>query len=1014
MQTPRLFRIVRKLQDSLRRFPAGPFSLALASAAVSVSAAAAAEPGGVFELPLQVPAGIRGTVSSAAAPADSWTSVYFVAELPASTLAGSQTAHRVTVPAGTRWLSDGPAGGSLVLTTAYQRIVLPASPELEFAGGGTSAAFTVAGWAWMKDATWFTLASKGDGREWLFGFDRLDRLGLTLSSGDDRRRWSRLSAPLTADEGAWRHYAAVVEEAGAAPRVTLYRDGEPLVQGAVEERGDGFEGLRSRQESIALGSGPAMRARGKGLLGGLEIRNRALDAAAVKALYARGKALLEAPRTEMADLEAVFPGDRETELWSRVPWHQAEALRFTVALPAGAPTNCEVLAFVKDWDYLWYQHLSPGCLVPGVATQVVVSMTAESEAWAPVGHDFRWNGRTLAEPRSIGIRVFCKDSAWTGRVVIASPAILLKPAVPPPPTIRDVRPEAARVPKDGKFEVSFRIPDRHLDPFDTNVVRVTAQFTAPDGTVAEVEGFYANDFYREETPVGERITPQGVPLWRVRYAPRQEGGYVYTLKVRDAGGEASWGPARFTAGPAESKGFIRVSDRDPRFFEFTDGSYYFPIGHNIRSPFDTRHDAAFPWKQRFDEGTSVYRRYFKAMAENGEQFSEVWFSPWSLGLEWDERWPGYHGVGQYNMRHAWEMDRVMDEAAARGIHLNMVIHNHGKFSTFEDQEFGDNPFNADNGGYLQSPNAYFTDPRALEAFRKLMRYTVARWGYSRHVMAWQLWSELDLVGAERNFYRRPEVVEWHRMMGRYIKEIDPNRHLVATHVCGDFNHQNVEIISKPEMDHCAVDAYHGSPDPVFIVSLMKATAQFNNPFLKPVQITEFGGQWSASSMAHLKATLHAALWSSVGVPLAGAPMLWWWMAIDEENLYPAFRGVAAFMKDVDRRDPALLPVDPAFYGDGAPVGELVWACLRSPGLVLGWVGRGPEFEEADLAGPPRVSGLQAELGGLSNGVFKVEYWDTTRGVPVQRVSVASTNGVLRLTLPPFVRDAAFKAQLAVP
>lgn len=972
-------------------------------------------PAPLFRLPLDG-SGARpqSRVTRTAGPSEAWSPVSILAEVPPGVLkTGSDSPLGVSVPAGTRWLSDGAGPGSLVLTTVVQRVILPSSPELSFEGGGTNpGAFSISAWVWMKDATWFTMACKGDGREWLFGLDRQDRLAMTLASGDLKRSWSRLSPPLTADERAWHHYCAVVEESGASPRVSLYRDGEPVTEGAEEARTGAFEGLRNKNEPVSLGSGPQMRARSKGALGGLEIWSRALDAAAVQELYAQGKAALETNRTVAVEAEVVFPGERSIEFWGRTPWHQAEALRFTVSLPTGAPTNCEVLAFVKDWDFLWYQHLAPGCLVPGVSTQVVVSLAPDSEAWSTVGHDFRWNGRTLAEPRSVGVRIFCKDSAWTGRVTVASPGLRPAPAVPPPPTLRDVRPESTRIPKEEKFEVSFRIPDRHVDPFDTNVVQVTGEFTAPDGSVAVVDGFYANDYYREVTTAGERITPQGVPLWRVRYAPRQEGVYQYRLKVRDAGGEAVWGPARFTATPALGHGFVRVSARDPRFFEFTDGSYYFPLGHNIRSPFDTRHDAAFPWEQRFETGSAVYSKYFKAMAENGEQTTELWFAPWSLGLEWDERWPGYHGVGQYNMRHAWELDRVLDEAALRGLQVNLVIHNHGQFSSFSDPEFVDNPFNADNGGYLQTPDGYFTDPRALEAFRKRVRYMVARWGYSRHVLAWQLWSELDLVGAQKNFYRRPECVEWHRMMGRYLKEIDPNRHLVGTHVCSDFNNQNVEIISLPEMDHCPVDAYHGSRDPVQIVALMKATAQFNNPFQKPAQVTEYGGQWSASSLEHLRATLHAGTWSSVGLPLAGAPMLWWWMAIDEENLYPVYKGVAAYMRDVDRRDPALLPADPVFSGGGVSAGELGWACLRSPSLVLGWVCRTPEFETADLAGPPRVKELQAEISGMTNGAFTVEYWDTAKGALARRVSVASTNGVLALTLPPFVRDVAFKVRLA--
>ncbi len=969
-----------------------------------------------FRMPLAFPEELaRATLTVADTPPETnWLPVAFLTALPAGVM-GADTnalADPVNVPAGIRWASIGVEGGALLLLANQPRVSAPHRAELDFSGGGTGAIpFTVSAWAWMEDATWFTMAAKGDGREWLFAFDREDRLGFSLATDDPQKKWTVSSEPLTADEKAWHHYSAVVESAGPAPKATLYRDGVPLT--ATIAGPAGFAGERPLGGALYIGSAPQMRMRSKGALGGLEIRAGALDAAGVKALFARGATALSRPRAETVELESVFPGEREIELWNWRPWLEAEALRFTVSLPADAPTNCETLVYVKDWDWLWYQHLAPGSLVPGVSTQVTVSLAADSEAWIPVGHDRRWNFRTLAEPRNVGVRVFCKESAWTGRVTVASPEARLRPAAVSPPTIRDMRPASSRVARDDKFEVSFRIPDRHLDPFDTNTVRVTGVFTAPDGTTTEVDGFYATDFYREITPAGERIVPQGGPLWRVRFAPRQEGAYAYTLRVRDAGGEAAWGPSKFTVGPPAGRGFVRVSQKDRRFFEFTDGSPYFPLGHNIRSTFDTRHDGAFPWEQRFDTGTARYRDYFRDMAAAGETWAEVWFAPWSLGLEWDERWLGYHGVGQYNMRHAWEMDRVLDEAAKRGLLLNLVIHNHGKFSLFSDREFVDNPFNADNGGWLQSPEDYFTDPRALESFRKLMRYTIARWGYSRNVFAWELWSEFDLVGTKHGFYKNPACVEWHRQMGRFIQELDPNRHLVASHVCGDYGHQDPALIALPEMDHCPVDAYHTSPDPTAIVPLMKATAQFNNPYAKPVQITEFGGSPMAANMAHLRATLHAGLWGSVGVPMGGAPMFWWWMAIDEENLYPVFQGVARFMADVDRRDPELRSSDPAFAGS-VPGQQLVWTCLRSPSQALGWVGRAPEFQTVDLAGPPRMTNLTATVAGLSNGVFAVEYWDTVKGQAAKRESVTVTDGVLTLAWPPFVRDAAFKARRMEP
>lgn len=970
-----------------------------------------------FRLPLEFPAAqTQAVVSRIDSGVDTnWIPIAVLAELPAGVLGRdpSGAVNPVSVPAGTRWVSAGVEDGALLLTSCTQRVTASIRPELDGQASGTNGSpFTISAWAWMKDATWFTVADKGDGREWLFGFDRQDRLGFTLTGSDPKSSWSLYSDPLTGDEKDWHHYGAVVENTGATPTVTLFRDGVPLA-GQVETT-NGFTGLKRANGGLSIGSAGQMRARSQGLLGGLEIWNRALSAPVVKDVYATGAKALGSRGPVAASLPVVFPGAREIELWSAIPWSRAEALRVTVSLPAEAPTNCEALVYVKDWDWLWYQHLVPGCLVPGVSTQLVISVAPESESWAPVGHQQRWNFRCLAEPKNIGVRVFCKDSAWTGRVEVASPEMRLRPDVVPPPFIRDVRPSAGTVPKDEKFEVSFRIPDRHLDPFDAAVVRVTGVFTAPDGSTAEVDGFYANDFYREVTLAGERITPQGGPVWRIRYAPRQEGVYTYSIRVKDAGGEAGWGPGRFTVTPAVGSGFVRVSKKDPRFFEFTDGSPYFPIGHNIRSTFDTRHDGAFPWEQRFDTGTALYGKYFEAMAAAGEQMAEVWFAPWSLGLEWDERWAGYHGVGQYNMQHAWEMDRVMDEASRRGIMLNVVIHNHGKFSLFSDREYLENPFNADNGGYLQTPEAYFDDPRAMESFRKLMRYTIARWGYSRQVFAWELWSEFDLVGTKDGFYKKPVCVEWHRQMGRYVKEVDPNQHLVSSHVCGDYRHQDPNLVSLPEMDHAPVDAYHGNSDPVYIVQLMKETAQSNNLYNKPVLITEFGGSAQAADMAHLRATLHAGLWASTAIPVAGTPMFWWWMAIDEENLYPLFRGPARFMKEVDRRDPELVPVDPFFSGGGVPAGDLGWACLRSPRLVLGWVCRVPEFQTADLAGPPRVQELKVEVGGLTNGLFTVEYWDTAKGEVSGRQRAATTNGLLSLTLPPFVRDAAFQARLAGP
>ena len=689
-------------------------------------------------------------------------------------------------------------------------------------------------------------------------------------------------------------------------------------------------------------------------------------------------------------------------------WVNITSLDFDVDWPAMGATNAQVLVHMMDWDYFWYQNLLPGYLAPGERNHFRVALAPGAAGWAPSGHYGAWSLEALAQPVEFGVRVFYpEESSGTCRLSHVTAALGTDTS---PPYIRGVVANAAQVRCYEKFELTFELPDRYPDPFDSEKVSVVARFETPDGKSVPIEGYHGRNCYRTIDSTGEHVVPQGPPYWRVRYAPRVPGKYRYTLEVRDTRGRATWGPGAFDAMPAERPGFVRVSKRDPRCFEFDNGSYYFPIGHNIRSPFDTRMDSQFPWAQRWPEGSAVYTRYFKSMAEHGETLTEIWSAAWSLGLEWSPLYRGYHGIGQFNLFNAWEMDRVLEEAENRGIHINFVVHNHGKYSTLNDHEWEVNPYNVENGGYLERPDEYFSDPRAMKSFRKLMRYIVSRWGYSPQIFAWELWSELDLTGSYHGSYRRPQVTDWHRLMGRAVKDLDPYDHLVSTHVCGDYTHQSEPIIELPEIDFCAVDAYHGSMDPLHIVTLMRDTASYNNAFNKPVLITEFGGSAYAAGVKHLRDSLHAALWASVCLPLGGTPMFWWWQLVDEEDLYPEFQAVSKFMKGEDRRDPAMVAITPTLRVNDAAAWQLGAQCLMGPKRGLGWIYQAQEFSRLDPLGPPGITNLVLQINGVANARFRVQFWDTSEGKAVGDVRTAVRDGTLKVDVPPFARDIAFKVK----
>ncbi len=714
------------------------------------------------------------------------------------------------------------------------------------------------------------------------------------------------------------------------------------------------------------------------------------------------------PKAASCEFTLVGPAARDFALTAPSPsWFGMGELNWTLALSDGAPTNVQVLVFMKDWDYLWYQQLVPGYAVPGLTNRYRVDLSPAAARWEPRGHHAAWNARTLMEPKEFGIRVFLGGGGSVTGVLSDASAEWMAPDATPP-SIRDVRPSTRQIACFEKFEVTFDLPDRYANPFDPEEVSVTATLETPGGRTVTIDGFYAQEYYRTVTPTGEETLPQAPPHWKIRYAPPRPGNYRYTLHVRDANGTDTWGPGTFVAGPPAQPGYVRVSPADRRYFEFDNGTTFFPIGHNLRSPSDDRLSSQFPWTKRWTEGTASYSRRFTAMREHGENLAEIWMAAWSLGLEWSPGWRGYHGVGQYNLLNAWELDQVINDADRNGLYLNMVIHNHGKFGGFSDGEWDHNPFNRKLGGYLDQPVEYFSNPRAKQSFRQLMRYTVARWGYSPRVFAWELWSELNLTGTNEGSYRTRDYVDWHRFAADAIREFDPNNHLITTHYSGDYNKQNLDITKLPEISHASVDAYHGDPRTLQIVNLLSETARYNNPLEKPVMVTEFGGNWNAQSLSHLENSLHAGLWASTCIPLAGTPLFWWWGLVEEENYYPEFRAISRFMKGEDRRDPSLLPTTPTLTFPDGPVDRFMALALKNDTRALGWLCDANAYAVSSSGVYAPITNLVTRLTGMSNGLYRVEFWNTGEGVLTNRQEIAVKEGTLSVTVPPFSRDIAFK------
>jgi len=717
-----------------------------------------------------------------------------------------------------------------------------------------------------------------------------------------------------------------------------------------------------------------------------------------------------------------FPGEYNFNLRpaEAAQWQSADSVTLALHWPADAPEQTGALAWLKDRDHYWHQRVYPESLKPGITNLIEVPFNSASTGWNTPGHSLAWHHRILLNPESVGFRVF-SDTTYTGKCVLVS-ATLNTRTDPSPPAITNPRVLTREIRALGLYELRFDLPDRYSNPFDPEQIDVQAQIITPAGATNLIHGFYYHSHYRLEDELGKPVEPDGRPEWRLRYCPRTPGKHTLTLLAKDKHGLTEKPlTLAFEALPADkdAKKFIQVSPKDPRYFEFTDGSLYYPIGHNVRSATDARMDDKFPWKFRQEEGSTAYRRYFQSMQQAGENWAEVWMSSWSLGLEWTEGISGYHGANDYHMGNAWELDRVIDLAAQHGIYINLVFNYHGRISTWCDPEWHLHPYNkATPGGWLTMPLEFFSDPRAIQMQKNFIRYTQARWGWSPTIFGYELCSELNLTGHESHHktHFEPSVVEWCRTLGRYLKEIDPYRHLVSAHVSNDYKFLNPEICSMPEMDFNTLDAYHhGSPET--IIPLLTKTA-LANTYNKPILVTEFGGSPMAAGLDHLMVEQHAALWAGVCVPLSGTPMFWWWQVIDENNLYSRYTAVRNFMADVDPRDLAAKVVNTKLELTSKEevskktLNRFEAICTTSPAEGRGYI-YPKVFGQAD-ADQSEVKGMTLYIEGVQSGIYRIAFYETESGTQTRKFDLRADGNFLAIPVPAFKKDCAFKLKCITP
>jgi len=734
-----------------------------------------------------------------------------------------------------------------------------------------------------------------------------------------------------------------------------------------------------------------------------------------------------------------FPRAARIEFVGELGVKSLKEIHFWVFVPHGSPADLQAMLYLKDKDGLFYQYLHPEKLQEGWQ-QIAVDVSTESVGLVPQDHYGHWGGRVAAHIDTLGIKLISRQE-YSGEFYIDLIESVAGTTEREPLRILDFKPGPSRLGTFEKFELSFRLNREFKNPFDPTHIQVDAEFKSPTEGYT-IPGFYSQDFVRsKDNPRRERflvddlvagsnravnseltverweeMIPMGAPSWKVRFTPMEPGAHKYRLIIKTGSKtiESQW--HSFIASPSNKPGFVRVCKTDPRYFEFSNGDFFYPIGHNVRSPFDERWWATVLEKEKLppDKGTYAYDDILRKMHENGENLAEIWMASWWLAIEWTSEWRGFRGLTDYNLANASKLDYMLEIADKNDIYYHLVLDNHGKASTWCDPEWINNPYNADNGGPAYDVEDYFTNQEAKDTYKKTLRYIVARWAYSPRIMGIELWSELDLTGASFDFKNSAVKADWHREIGQELRNLDAFKHLVTTHYSTDWRRLDPNVVSLPQIDYVVVDAYRSRKS---IVELIDQTYERASQYGKPCFVTEYGGSPWATSAAQviplLKADLQAGLWATYMTPSAASPLLWWFEFIDHQDQYFRYKALANYAKGEDRRNQGLYQNDAA----GAIVAGNAFDKLRLSAKVLtngqrayAWVYDQTAMESWPQEGTARTfSGASLSLA-MGFGDYTYEVWDTVTGKVVQKENASVTGTTISIPLPEFTIDCAIKVK----
>ncbi|UKI30875.1 MAG: cellulase family glycosylhydrolase [Lentisphaeria bacterium] len=252
--------------------------------------------------------------------------------------------------------------------------------------------------------------------------------------------------------------------------------------------------------------------------------------------------------------------------------------------------------------------------------------------------------------------------------------------------------------------------------------------------------------------------------------------------------------------------WIRVSRKNPHYFEHENGDTFLPVGVNL---------CFQRFLQTDEECLAAYRRQIVAFAQNGGNFIRVWMGVPFLQLEPEH--PGLFSEHKLANLHA-----LVDIAKANNVRIKFTLEHFRRLDAGPDAELFpgaasfENPvYRKDNGGFADDMTEFMSSDAGRKHFIGKLELLSRHFSEEPAVMAWELWNEVNTVSAPRAIWQEWSQImlqELHRCFPHQLclqnlgsfdapRQVDPYRWLCTLDGC-DYSQAHRYLDPGAELDVC--------------------------------------------------------------------------------------------------------------------------------------------------------------------------------------------------------------------